>query len=201
MNKIVESKFSASGRVIYADGFDGTLTPTFWERIKGLFKRSLACEAGMATVYGDELTIWRANRRIKANLFGGKVRARVWNVASLPAGNIADVIVCTKLRQRDRVLLGNETHSALSSGAGTATASYGTYAVLADGKSLGAVADVDRFLAAASFEAAGSTLLANTQALFHVEEQASDLFLCCTNSVEAFATAGVISGMMLVVND
>lgn len=152
-----------------------------------------------ATVYSDELTAWRAGRRQQPNIFNKRFRG--WTFASLPAGNIGDVLVCAFLRKGERVLIGNETHSALSSGAGTATGSYGTYFVDADGQSLGAVDDADRFLAATSMEAAGNTLLATTQALFCMWEATADFFIVCVNSVEAFATAGVVKGFLIVGKD
>ena len=154
-----------------------------------------------ATLYGDEFTIVRAGRRVAPNVFGGKPRLLKWDFASLPAGAIADVLVCGKIYKGDRVISGREAHSALTSGAGVATGAYGTYLVLADGLSLGAVDDVDRFLVATSFEAAGSTVLADTIAHFTNFEATVDLLLCCTNTVEAFATAGRVTGHLLVVRD
>lgn len=155
----------------------------------------------MATVYSDELVNWRAGRRQQANVFSGKARLIKWNFASLAAGNIGDVLVCGKIRKNDRVVFGREAHSALSSSSGTATGAYGIYAVASDGQSLGAVSDVDRFLVATDFEAAGANLLADSIAHFIGWEADADYFLCCTNSVEAFATAGRVTGVMLVVND
>jgi hypothetical protein len=153
----------------------------------------------MATIYSDQLVNWRAGRRQQANVFQGKHRVIFWDFASLPAGNIADVLVCGKIRKGERVMMGREAHSALSSGAGTATASYGTYAILADGQSLGAADDNDRFLVATSFEAAGATLIADSIAHFLGFEATVDVFLVCVNSVEAFATAGRVTGELPVV--
>lgn len=155
----------------------------------------------MATLYSDEFTKIRAGRRIQANQRGGKYRVLEWDFASLPAGNVGDVLVCGKIRKHERVLGGREAHSALSSGAGTATGSYGTYAILDDGLSLGAVDDVDRFLIATSLEAAGGTFLADTIAHFINWEATADFFLCLTNSGEAFATAGRVTGNMILVGD
>jgi len=134
-------------------------------------------------------------------VFQGKFRVIHWLFAALPAGNIGDILVCGKLRKGDRVLGGREVHSALTSGGGTCTNSYGTYAVDADGQSVGAVNDVDRFLVATSFEAAGGNFLADTIAHFYGYVATADFYVCCTNSVEANATAGVVSGHLAVVND
>jgi hypothetical protein len=151
----------------------------------------------VATVYSDQLTSIRSNRRVKPNeAGGGRLMPIFWNFASLPAGNIADVLVCGIIPKGARVLYGLECHSALSSGAGTATGSYGTYLIGSDGVTLGAVDSAARFLAASSFEAAGSTVLANTIALGHGFEATADVFLVCVNSVEAFATAGQVTGFL-----
>lgn len=155
----------------------------------------------MATIYSDQLVIARAGRRLQPNERDGKIRALHWDFASLPAGNIADVLVCGKIRKGDRVLGGREAHSALTSGGLVATGSYGTYAIASDGQSLGAVDVADRFLVATSFEAAGGTNLADTIAHFIGWEATADFFLCCVNSVEAFATAGRVTGVLYVVND
>lgn len=154
----------------------------------------------MATVYSDELVNLRAGRRQQANVFSGKARVIKWNFASLAAGNVGDVLVCGKIRKNDRVVFGREAHSALTSGGSTATGAYGIYAVTTNGD-LGAVVTVDKFLVATSFEAAGGNLLADTIAHNIGFEADADYFLCCTNSVEAFATAGRVTGVMLVVND
>lgn len=151
-----------------------------------------------ATVYSDDWTKVRAGRRASPNTSGQSARTIFWNFASLPAGNIADVLVCGKIYKHDRIIGGLECHTALSSGGGTATGSYGTYAVLADSLSLGAVDSAAKFLAATSFEAAGSNAIANTIALAFGYEATADFFLVCVNSVEAFATAGQVSGYMNV---
>lgn len=174
----------------------------------------------MATVFSDQLTTQRNGRNINSNLMGGKIRIAVWDFASLPAGNLADVLVCFKLEKDERLILGREFHSALSSGAGTATGSYGTHSVGADGQSLGAVDSAARFLAATSWEAAGQNFIADLQALgigigggaggvlFAPSGNAAvaagtgqDFWVTITNSGEAFATAGRISGWALVVKD
>lgn len=174
----------------------------------------------MATVFSDQLTKVRAGRNLPPNQNAGKVRIAVWDFASLPVGNLGDVLVCFKLEKDERVILGREFHSALSSGAGTATGSYGTHSVGVDGVSLGAADSAARFLAATSFEAAGQNGLADLQALgigldggaggvlFASNGNAAvaagtgqDFFVTITNSGEAFATAGRISGWALVVKD
>ncbi len=155
----------------------------------------------MATLYSDAITNWRAGRRQQPNVFHGKTRVIYWDFASLPAGNVGDVLVCGKIRKGERAIIGREAHSALTSGGSTATGSYGTYSVAADGQSLGAVDDADRFLVASSFEAAGGNFLADTIAHFHGYEATADFWLCCVNSVEAFATAGRVTGSLLVVGD
>ena len=104
----------------------------------------------MATVYSDGLTMVRAGRKVAPNVLGGKARVIEWDFATLPVGNIGDVLVCGKIKKGERVLAGSEFHSALTSGGATATGAYGTYAVGADSKTLGALVDVDAFLAAQS---------------------------------------------------
>jgi len=158
---------------------------------------------GVATVYSDAWTKVRASRMTAPNLQAGTKRVLVWDFASLPAGGIADVYVLGKLFIGDRVLGGHETHSALTSGAGTATGSIGTYAILADGISLGAADSAARFLAAtdwdgASVQASAAVLgrLAATQALGYGFIPTADLFLVAVNSVEAFPVAGVMKGHM-----
>ncbi len=164
----------------------------------------------MATVYSDYIARIRAGRNIPANLQAGKVRIQTWDFASLPAGNIGDVLVCFKLEKDERVIFGKEFHTAMG---GTATGSYGTYFVGNDGVSLGAVDSAARFLAATSFVAAGQTLLADLQALgigigggaggvlFDAGSAGTDLFVVCVNAASAFATAGRITGWALVVKD
>jgi hypothetical protein len=165
---------------------------------KALLRRAKNAVRGGATVYSDAFTIVRAGRKVAPNIFGGSLRTLFWNFASLPAGNVADVLVCGKLYKGDRVLGGNECHGALTSGGSTATGSYGTYAVLADGISLGAVVTAAKFLAASSMEAAGNNALAPTIALGFGYEATDDLFLVAVNSVEAFATAGQVTGHLLI---
>ena len=100
----------------------------------------------MATVYSDQFTKIRNSRLLQSNEADGKVRTLRWDFASLPAGNIGDILVCGRLPKGARVLLGREAHSALTSGGGTATGAYGIYACAgATGLDLGAVIDVDRF--------------------------------------------------------
>ena len=155
----------------------------------------------MATVYSDGLTLVRAGKKVAPNVLGGKLRVIEWNFASLPAGNIGDVLVCGKIRKGERVLSGTEYHSALTSGGAQATGAYGTYAVNPDGMTLGAAVTTGLYLAAASFEAAGQTGLALTLALGALGEAAADLFICLTNTTEAFATAGNVAGYLVVVGD
>lgn len=164
----------------------------------------------MATVYSDNLARTRAGRNNPANFQAGKVRIQVWDFASLPVGNIGDVLVCFKLEKDERLILGREFHSALG---GTATGAYGTYLVGTDGVTLGAVDDIDRFLAATTHVAAGQNNIADLQALgiginstavaqgVLYDNQSVDVLVCCTNAGSAFATAGRITGWALVVKD
>ena len=152
-----------------------------------------------ATVYSDGLAKARAARRTKPSDHYGIGAVLSWTFAALPAGNIADVLVGAKLYKGDKVFTGWETHSALSSGGGVATGSVGVHAILADGMSLGALVDVDRFLAATDWDAAGGAVLASTQALFYGYEPTADQFVTITNSVEAFATSGVVKGHLHIV--
>lgn len=156
---------------------------------------------GLATVYSDAWTKVRAGRHVDPQDHRGKARVASWDFASLPAGNIADVLVCAKLYKGDKCFGGREAHGALSSAGGTATGSYGTYAVLTDGLSLGAADSAARFLAATDFDAAGTNVIGSTIALGYSFEATTDLFLVCVNSVEAFATAGRVAGHMLIVRD
>jgi hypothetical protein len=156
----------------------------------------------LATVYSDDLVQLNTNaRRRHSTTWQGKRRALVWNFAALPAGNIADILVLVKIRKGERVLGGWEAHSALSSAGGTATGSIGTYSIDADGRTLGALEDVDRFLEAITMDAAGSNAIANTIARYINYIATADFYVCCLNSVEAFATAGVLSGSLEIVGD
>ena len=152
----------------------------------------------MATVYSDGFTKVRAGRLIQSNETRGKVRTLNWDFASLPAGNIADVLVCGILPKGARVLQGREFHSAMG---GSATGAYGVYAIDTDGLSLGTVVDDDKFLTATSFVAAGQTDIANTLALFAISEQAADYFVTVLNASSAFATAGRIAGWLNFILD
>jgi hypothetical protein len=149
----------------------------------------------MATLYSDGITIARLGRRTQPNQQRGKSDTLAWIFASLPAGNIGDLLVCAKLFKGDRVISGREQHSAMG---GTATGAYGTYAVAADGITLGAVDSGARFLAATSHVAAGTTVIADTIALGAMFEAPTDLYVVCTNAASAFATAGVIQGHIVV---
>ena len=156
----------------------------------------------MATVYSDDLVKLNTNaRRAHATIWQGKNRTLRWRFAALPAGNIADVLVLCKLRKNEVVNMGLEAHSALSSAGGTATGSIGTYSIDADGRTLGALIDVDLFLEAITMDAAGSNFIANTIARNINFIATVDCYVCCLNSVEAFATAGVLSGWLAVVGD
>lgn len=168
---------------------DSMLKPLTWRE----YLRDIK---GMATVYSDDWVKVRAGRRVAPNVYGSAMRTLFWNFASLAAGNIADVLVCGRINKGDRILGGNECHGALTSGGSTATLSYGTYAILADGISLGAVDSAAKFLAATSVEAAGNTALATTIALGFGYEATADLFLVAVNATEALATAGQVTGNM-----
>jgi hypothetical protein len=161
----------------------------------------------MATVYSDGFTKIRAGRNLKANELEGKLRVFQWNFAALPAGNIGDVLVCCRLPKDLRVLFGTEFHSAMG---GTATGAYSTFALGADGVSLGAIITAGKYLAATSFVAAGNTALASTLALSAMVEEGVtptvigsqvDVLLCCVNAASAFATAGQITGFLIGVSD
>lgn len=171
----------------------------------------------MATLYSDQVTRTRAGRNLPANLDAGKCRIAVWDFASLPAGNVGDVLTCFKLYKDERFIFGKEFHSAQG---GSATGAYGTYVASADGQSLGAVDLVGRFLAAITFVAAGQNDLGSTQALgigiggaaggvlFDAPGSASpgtgtgqDFWVACTNASSAFATSGRITGYAIVVKD
>jgi hypothetical protein len=150
---------------------------------------------GMATIYSDTWTLARAGRRDKPNASNAKESVLLWDFASLPVGNIGDVLVCGKLYKGDRVVGGNEAHGAHTGASG----SYGTYLVDADGITLGASDSAARFLAATSMNGAGNTALAPTIALGFMYEATADLFLVCVNSVAALATAGRVTGKLNVV--
>jgi hypothetical protein len=163
----------------------------------------------MATVYSDQLTRQRLGRNLKANEWAGKVRPVVWTFASLPAGNIGDVLVCGRIRNGERVMQGREFHSAMG---GTATGAYSTYAIGVDGNSLGAVITAGKYLAAITFVSAGQNEIVSTIAQNALVEEGNtsnpvgsgltnDVFLCCVNAGSAFATAGVVQGYVLLVGD
>lgn len=155
----------------------------------------LLSRKGMATLYSDSWTLARAGRKDKPSAAGSKISAILWNFASLPAGNIGDLLVLGKMFKGDRVLGGAEAHGALGTGA---TGAYGTYLVAADGMTLAAADSAARFLAATSHAAAGNTALAPTIALGYQFEATADLFVVCVNATAAFATAGALSGHLSV---
>src|SRR5258705_6291675 len=165
----------------------------------------------MATIYSDQLTRSRAGRLNPANQQAGKVRIQMWDFATIPAGNIADVYVLFKLEKDERVILGREFHTALSSGGATATGSIGTYFVGADGLTLGAVDSAARFLAAITMDAAGQNFFGDLQALLPgirggagcvlYDNPPVDTFVVIVNSVEAFAAAGRLTGWALITKD
>ena len=153
----------------------------------------------MANFFSDEFTRIRAGRNLQANEMQGKVRVLKWNFASLAASGIGDTFVCGKIRKNERVLQGREFHSAMG---GTATGAYSTFAVGADGVSLGAIITAGKYLAAITFVAAGQNEIASTLAQNAlVEESAADVLLVCVNASTAFATAGRIAGYLLLVGD
>lgn len=192
------------GQIVYSDIYEthGLARLPLKDRFWRWFQDQLG-----ATVYGDDWTKVRAGRRVAPNVFGSKPRIIIWDFASLPAGNIGDVLVCGKLYKGDKVVQGREFHSALSSGAGAATNSIGTYTIKADGLSLNAVNDVDGFLAATDMDAAGQNDIASLQGgtqgvgVGPLLVPTVDLLICYTNSVEANATAGRVSGWLLVARD
>lgn len=199
--RMMKSDIAPNGRVFYADQFDDfSKRPPMAER-SSLLRNILFRNGGMATFYSDTMAAVRLGKKVAPSAHRGKVQSVYWDFASLPANTAADIFVCAKLYKGDRCIGGLENHGALTSGGGTATGAYGTYAVGSDGITLGAVDDVDRFLAAASLEAAGMTVINNTHALYYGFECPTDLFVCLTNSVEAFATAGRVSGHLLIVRD
>jgi hypothetical protein len=160
----------------------------------------------MATVYSDQLVRVRAGRNLKSNEQAGKVRPIVWNFASLPAGNIGDILVCGRIRKDERVIQGREFHSAMG---GSATGAYSTFTIASDGIGLGAIITAGKYLAAITFVAAGQNELASTIAQNALAEESAaavvgntgDVYLCCVNASSAFATAGVIQGYLLVAAD
>ena len=153
----------------------------------------------MATLFSDELTRLRAGRNYKSNEMGGKVRILKWDFASLPAGNIGDILCCGILRKDERVLLGREFHSAMG---GTATGAYSTFTLSADKTNIGAIITAGKYLAAVTFVAAGQNFIASTLAENALaEESSADVMLCCVNASTAFATAGRVAGFLLLVAD
>jgi len=168
-----------------------------WEDVAlAIRAQSSLLVAGGATVYSDAWTLARAGRRHNPNIAGGRQRALYWEFLSLPVGNIGDVLVCGKMFKGERFVGGLERHSALTSGGGTATGAVGTYAVATDGITLGAIIDVDEYLAAADWEAAAGSALGATVALSFGLVSTADQFLCVTNTTEAFATAGTVMGVV-----
>src|SRR5262245_48099746 len=152
----------------------------------------------MATFYSDGFTKIRSGRRLQANEAGGKARVLTWDFASLAASTLGDLFVCGLIKARERVILGRESHSAMG---GSATGAYGTYAVASDGVSIGAVDSAGRFLAAITHVAAGTNLLADTIAQNVLFEAPTDLFLVITNAGSAMATAGRLTGFLLLASD
>lgn len=206
MNELTPKWFEERAKrgIHYADNFarDG-LRPLSWAQATGLWLRNPR-HFGMANIYGDEWTKIRAGRRVEPTSSIAKGRILKGDYASLPAGNIGDVIVFGKIYKGDMVVMGREFHSALSSAGGTATGSFGTYTVQSDGLTPNAVDDVDRYLVATSLESAGQNDLASLQGStqgvgtgpLHVAT--ADLLFVCVNSVEAFATAGRLSAWLLI---
>jgi len=204
MKKIVE--FNGK-RAIYSDCFQswGLRPMTPMEAVLAWLKAPR--HFGVANVYSDEWTKVRAGRRVAPYVYGGHTRVIKWDFASLPAGTVGDILVCGKIYKDDMVFKGREFHSALSSDTATTTGSYGTYTIQGGGLEPLAADDVDRFLTATDVDGAGENELASLQGtpqgvgtgpLFVAT---TDLLLVCVNSVEAFATAGRVSGWMLVVRD
>jgi hypothetical protein len=154
----------------------------------------------MATVYSDEFTKVRAGRRLQANETQGKFRILKWDFASLPAGNIGDVLVCGIIHARERVVLGRLFFTAQG---GTSTAAVGNYAIASDGLTLGAVIASGKYLAAASTVNASTVGLemVDTTVALAMPEETADVFICITNAGSAFATAGRINGFLLIVGD
>lgn len=152
----------------------------------------------MATLFSDGWTKIRAGRNLQSHEWYGKARVVQWNFASLPAGNIGDVLVCAKLRANERVLQGREFHSAMG---GTATGAYSTFAVSQDGLGIGAIITAGKYLAAVTFVAAGQNEIASTLAQNAMAVETTDVFVCCVNASTAFATAGQITGYLIIVGD
>lgn len=155
----------------------------------------------MATVFSDQLAKVRAGRNLNPSDRHGKVRIAEWEFASLPAGNIGDILPLFRLQANERVLLGSMVHSA----AGAGTFDIGTYEVGPNGD-LGAVEDQDRFaiaLVAATAtvepfpEAAGTEVTAGAGR--YVAPR--DMYVAITNIGTAFTTAARFSGYALVVGD
>jgi hypothetical protein len=153
----------------------------------------------MATVYSDQIVKVRAGRDLNPNDWHGKVRIIEWEFASLPAGNVGDILVLGRLQANERVLLGSMVHTA----GGAGTFDIGTYAINADG-SLGAVITQAAFAAALS--GATTTVEAFPQATVLAAAGGRivatvDVYIAILNITTAFTTAARFSGFLLVVGD
>jgi len=152
----------------------------------------------MATIYADELVRQRAGRNLQPHEWHGKVREIKYDFAALPAGNVGDVLVLGRLLKDERILLGAEWHSA----GGAGTFHIGTYAIAADGISLGAVITAAQFVNGASNAVSAAPLLwPLTTATFPNFIATADVFLAITNVGTAFTTAARFTGSVLIVGD
>lgn len=159
----------------------------------------------MATIYSDEVVRQRAGRDMQPHEWQGKMRIIKWDFASLPAGNIGDILVLGRIRANERLLFGHSTQS----GAGAGTHNIGTYAIAGDGISLGAVISANRYTATArvnTLTVTDSSGLGNGFFAFIPADNINDLatadvFLCITNVGTAFTTAARFTGAAFIVGD
>lgn len=156
----------------------------------------------MATLYSDQAKKMFGQstagifEQAKGSEARGKVRTMVWDFI-VPAGGAAinDVIVLGVLPKGARVLGGREWHQAMSTGAGAATGQIGIYS--RDIANALTVVDDDAYLAATSFDAAGATDLANTEALKMLDAGLADERVVAAKvTVEAWAAGAKFVGYL-----
>jgi len=151
----------------------------------------------MATIYSDNLVRQRAGRNLNYHEHSGKLRILFWNFASLPAGNIGDVLVLGRLLVGDRLVYGRETHSA----GGAGTFNIGTYGILVNGD-LGAVITANLYTATALSAGVGTNFFGDlVVADIPADPLATDAYLCITNVGTAFTTAARFTGKAFFVGD
>lgn len=137
----------------------------------------------------------------------GRVRILRWSYTVGAAGlAINDVAILGKLPANARVIQGREFHSAMSTGAGAATAEIGTYNETPAGSGVFVVETVAQFLAATSVDAPGQNEIANTLALGALDilppaGPSAEKWVGVKATVEAWAAAGNFEGYLLYVVD